>query len=134
MSLGLQESHGFLASVAHFCLIIFSLPEAAQRFPRFEGFADFRGMHRRKEWGALGRGAIFAESACSPSLPSSSLQRSLGREGLLIGGQEERGVGFNIQPSPGQSMKPWRSADVLSVYILSLQPHVYSIQASSRGL
>lgn len=31
-------------------------------------------------------------------------------------------------------MKPWRSADVLSVYILSLQPHVYSIEASSRGL
>lgn len=77
-----------------FRLIIFLLPEAAQRFSRFEGFADFRGMQRRKESGASGVGVVFAETACSQSLPSSSLQRSLGRKVLLNESQEECGVGL----------------------------------------
>lgn len=55
----------FLPMSLTFASLSFFLPEAARRFPRSEGFADFRGMHRGKEWGALGRGAIFAETAHS---------------------------------------------------------------------
>lgn len=81
----------------------FFLPEAAQRFPRFEGFADFRGLHRRKEQGALGRAAIFAETARSQSLPSASLQGSSGREVLLIEGQEDCGVGLTSSLHQGNT-------------------------------
>lgn len=55
---GLQESLCFLESPVSliFCLIIFLLPEDAQRFSKSEGFTDFRGMQRKKERGASGAG------------------------------------------------------------------------------